>query len=154
MWQELYRIVYYYLLKLGLSHADAEDIAQEVLLSTYLHLDSIQDGNLKFYVLATAKNKYIDFLRKNKREFTVQSLGDFDVNNFSEIHQIENREVLKKAINKLNLTEQKLFYFKYYLGMTNPEISSLLKISPDSVKTMLWRLRKKVKEYLEKEEEN
>ncbi|GAV25390.1 DNA-directed RNA polymerase subunit sigma [Carboxydothermus islandicus] len=154
MWQELYRIVYHYLLKLGLSHADAEDIAQEVLLSTYLHLDSIHEGNLKFYVLATAKNKYIDFLRKNKREFTVPSLGEFDVNNFSEIHQIENREVIKKAICKLNLTEQKLFYMKYYLGMTNPEISSLLKISPDSVKTMLWRLRKKVKEYLKKEEEN
>jgi len=153
MWQELYRIVYYYLLKLGLSHTDAEDIAQEALLSTYLHLDSIHDGNLKFYVLATAKNKYIDFLKKNKKEFTVPSLDDFALTNFSEI-QIEYREVLKKAINKLNLTEQKLFYFKYYLGMTNTEISSLLKISPDSVKTMLWRLRKKVKEYLKKEEEN
>jgi len=151
MWQELYRMVIHYLLRLGLSHADAEDIAQETLLSTYLHLDSIQEGKLKSYALAAARNKYIDFLRKNKKEFTVSVIGDFCIKNFSEIYQIENKEILKKALSNLNLTEQKLFYMKYNLGMTNKEISSLFDTSPDSVKTMLWRLRKKVKEYLEEE---
>ncbi len=44
MWQELYKTVLRYLLRLGLSRQDAEDMAQEALLSTYLHLDSIQPG--------------------------------------------------------------------------------------------------------------
>lgn len=154
MWQDLYRLVFHYLLNLGISHADAEDIAQEALLSTYLHLDGIQGGKLKSYILATARNKYIDFLRKNTKELTVSAVGDFCLGNLSEIHQIENREVIKKALNKLKPAEQRLFYMKYSLEMTNAEISSLLKISPDSVKTMLWRLRKKVRKYLEEEVES
>ncbi|WP_026486658.1 RNA polymerase sigma factor [Caldanaerobius polysaccharolyticus] len=151
MWQDLYRIVFHYLLKLGVSRADAEDIAQEALLSTYLHLDSIQDGKLKPYVLATARNKYIDFLRKNKKEFTVSSIGSFCISNFPEIHQIENKEIIENAINKLSITEQKLFYMKYSLGMTNHEISFVLKTSTDTVKAMSWKLRKKLKEYLKEE---
>jgi len=55
MWQDLCRLVFHYLLGLGISKADAEDLAQETLLSTYLHLDGIQDGKLKSYVLLTAK---------------------------------------------------------------------------------------------------
>lgn len=149
MWQDLYKLVFHYLLSLGISHTDAEDVTQETLLSTYLHLDGIQDGKLKSYVLATARNKYIDLLRKNKKEIPVSF--DKDMSNFSQIYNIENREVIKEAFNKLSPSEQKLFYLKYSLEMTNGDIAILLKTNPDSVKTMLWRLRKKVKEYLDEE---
>jgi len=153
MWQDLYRLAFQYLLKLGMSYYDAQDMAQETLLCVYLHLDSIQEGKLKSYVFAAAKNKYIDFFRKNKKEFAMPDSDDFCISSFSEI-QIENKEVIKKALSKLSPAEHKLFHMKYSLGMTNAEISSALKITPDSAKTMLWRLRKKLKEHLKKEEES
>ena len=152
MWENLYRLVFHYLLGLGISKADAEDLAQETLLSTYLHLDGIQDGKLKSYVLVTAKNKYIDLLRKNKKEIPISYLED--ISNFSEIHNIENREAITRAIKKLSLTEKKLFYLKYRLEMTNVDIAILLKTNPNTVKTTLWRLRKKIKEYLDEEGQN
>lgn len=71
MWQELYKTVFRYLLKLGLPRQDAEDMAQEALLSTCLPLDGIRPGKLHAYLLATARHKCIDFLRKNNREFAV-----------------------------------------------------------------------------------
>jgi RNA polymerase sigma-70 factor (ECF subfamily) len=154
MWQDLYKTVFRYLLKLGLSYTDAEDVAQEALLSTYLHLDSIQEGKLKTYLLTTAKHKYIDFLRKNGREFITPIISDFCMSEFAQIHQIENKDVMQRALNKLNLNEQKLFYMKYNLELTNAEISALLKTTPDSVKVMLYRIRKKLKEYLEGEAES
>ncbi|MCF6095769.1 sigma-70 family RNA polymerase sigma factor [Thermovorax subterraneus] len=149
MWQELYKLVFHYLLSLGISRADAEDIAQETLLSTYLHLDGIQDGKLKYYVLATAKNKFIDFIRRNKKEIPVSSVEDSEY--FSQIRNIENKEVIKNVVNKLTPSEKKLFYLKYSLEMTNSDIAILLNTNTDSVKSMLWRLRKKLKEYLEEE---
>jgi len=152
MWQDLYRLVFHYLLGLGISKADAEDIAQETLLSTYLHLDGIQDGKLKSYVLVTARHKYIDLLRKNKKEIPISFVED--VGNFSETLNIENREAIKEAVNKLTPAEQKLFYLKYNLEMTNADIAIFFKTNPNSVKTMLWRLRKKIKEYLDKGAEN
>jgi RNA polymerase sigma-70 factor (ECF subfamily) len=154
MWLDLYKTAFRYLLKLGLPYTDAEDIAQEALLSTYLHLDSIQEGKLKTYLLTTAKHKYIDFLRKNGREFITPIISDFCMSEFAQIHQIENKDVMQRALNKLNLNEQKLFYMKYNLELTNAEISSLLKTTPGSVKVMLYRIRKKLKEYLEGEAES
>lgn len=152
MWQELYRLAFCYLLKLGMSHDDAEDAAQETLLFVYLHLDGIGEGKLKSYVYATAKNKYIDFLRKRKKQFAVADIDDFCMSSLSEIHRIENKDLLEKVISRLNVAEQRLFHMKYNLGMTNAEISSGLNITPDSTKAMLWRLRKKLKEYIKEEE--
>ncbi|SHM86559.1 RNA polymerase sigma-70 factor, ECF subfamily [Caldanaerovirga acetigignens] len=149
MWQDLFKLVFHYLLSLGISKADAEDIAQETLLSTYLHLDGIQEGKLKYYVLATAKNKFIDFMRRNKKEIAVSSFDDLQ--NFSPICNIEDKEAIKDVVNKLTPSEKKLFYLKYNLEMTNSDIAILLNTNTDSVKSMLWRLRKKIKEYLEEE---
>ncbi|HAA80649.1 MAG TPA: sigma-70 family RNA polymerase sigma factor, partial [Thermoanaerobacter sp.] len=49
---------------------------------------------------------------------------------------------------------QKLFYLKFILEMSNEEISSYLKTNSNTVKTMVWRLRKKLKEYLKEEEKS
>lgn len=97
MWQDLYKAAFYYLLKLGVPQADAEDIAQEALLSTYLNLDGIQEGKLKAYVLTAARNKYTDYLRKTKKDMTVSIIDVFPQSTFSEFQQIENKEVIKKS---------------------------------------------------------
>jgi len=154
MWQDLYKAAFYYLLKLGVPQADAEDIAQEALLSTYLNLDGIQEGKLKAYVLTAARNKYTDYLRKTKKDMTVSIIDVFPQSTFSEFQQIENKEVIKKAVNRLTLNEQKLFYLKFILEMSNEEISSYLKTNSNTEKTMVWRLRKKLKEYLKEEEKS
>jgi len=154
MWQGLYKAAFYYLLKLGVPQADAEDIAQEALLSTYLNLDGIQEGKLKAYVLTAARNKYTDYLRKTKKDVIVSIIDVFPQSTFSEFQQIENKEVIKKAVNRLTLNEQKLFYLKFILEMSNEEISSYLKTNSNTVKTMVWRLRKKLKEYLKEEEKS
>lgn len=153
MWQELYRIAFYYLLSLGMSHDDAEDAAQETLLFVYLHLDGIREGKLKSYVYAAAKNKYIDFLRKRKKQVAVADIDDFFTNTFPEIHRIENKDLITKVISRLSASEKRLFHMKYDLGMTNAEISSALNITPDSTKTMICRLKSKLKKYLKEEEE-
>ncbi|MDP9750770.1 RNA polymerase sigma factor [Thermoanaerobacter pentosaceus] len=154
MWQGLYKAAFYYLLKLGVPQADAEDIAQEALLSTYLNLDGIQEGKLKAYVLTAARNKYTDYLRKTKKDVIVSIIDVFPQSTFSEFQQIENKEMIKKAVNRLTLNEQKLFYLKFILEMSNEEISSYLKTNSNTVKTMVWRLRKKLKEYLKEEEKS
>lgn len=131
-----------------------KNIAQEALLSTYLNLDGIQEGKLKAYVLTAARNKYTDYLHKAKKDVTVSIIDVFPQNTFLEFQQIENKEVIKKAVNRLTHNDQKLFYLKFILEMSNKEISSYLKTNSNTVKTMVWRLRKKLKEYLKEEEKS
>ncbi|SFE54638.1 RNA polymerase sigma-70 factor, ECF subfamily [Thermoanaerobacter thermohydrosulfuricus] len=119
-----------------------------------MNLDGIQEGKLKAYVLTAARNKYTDYLRKTKKDVAVSIINVFPQSTFSEFQQIENKEVIKKAVNRLTLNEQKLFYLKFILEMSNEEISSYLKTNSNTVKTMVWRLRKKLKEYLKEEEKS
>lgn len=149
MWDHLYQVALRYLLRLGLSYAEAEDIAQEALLSTYLHVDSIQEGKLISYLLATARNRCIDLARRNSREIIGLDIGRGYPGKGSEIEQIETKEAVDRALSRLNLTEQKLFCLKYRLDLTTAEISARLNTSPNTVKALLWRLRKKLREYLE-----
>lgn len=151
MWQELYEAALRYLLRLGLSRQDAEDLAQEALLSTYLNLDGIEPGKLHAYLLTAAKNKYIDFLRKNKKVCAVPLVDEICTGGLKETDRLEGEEVLRRALAMLGRSEQKLFLLKYRMGLTNAEISSLLNVSPDSVKAMIWRVRRKLRDYLKKE---
>lgn len=149
MWERLYRIAVGYLLRLGLSPADAEDIAQEALISTYLHADGVPEGRLTAYVMAVAKNRYVDLVRKNRREFAGLSLDPGSPAWPSETDRIETRVEIERALGRLNLTEQKLFHLKYSLDLSTAEISARLNTSRHTVKTLLWRLRRKLREYLE-----
>lgn len=151
MWQELYETALRYLLRLGLSRQDAEDLAQEALLSTYLNLDGIGPGKLHAYLLAAARHRYIDFLRKSKKVCAVPLVDEIFTGDLTETGQVEGKEVLREALAALSRSEQKLFLLKYQMGLTNAEISSLLNISPDSVKAMLWRVRRKLRDYLAEE---
>lgn len=153
MWQELYEIVFRYLRKQGLSPMDAEDLAQETLLATYLHLGGIAEGKLKAYLLAAAKHKYIDFLRKRAKTSAAPLADLFPMMSTEEPYQqTESRETIKAALRKLSPGERQLLNLKYILGLTSADIASLLHVKPDSVKAMLYRIRRKVKEHLQEEE--
>ena len=46
---------------------DTEDLVQDVLLSTYLHFEKIQQkGNLLHYMIRAARNRAISFWRRQK----------------------------------------------------------------------------------------
>ena len=81
MWQELYRLTYRYLKGLGLTHEDAEDLAQETLVTAYLHLDEVRTVKLKAWLFTVARHKYIDWLHRTKKEvalvnFSAEELAD------------------------------------------------------------------------------
>lgn len=154
MWQELYKTALRYLLRLGVSRQDAEDLAQEALLSIYLNLDGIEPGKLCAYLLAAARHKHIDFLRKSKKIRAVTLVDEILTGELVEAGQVECQEALERALAALSSSEKRLFLLKYQMGLTSAEISSLLGIRPDSVKAMLWRVRKKLRDYLEREEES
>ncbi|HHV78368.1 MAG TPA: sigma-70 family RNA polymerase sigma factor [Firmicutes bacterium] len=153
MWQELYEVAYHYLLRLGLASADAEDLAQEALVSTYLHLDGIQQGKLRAYVLAAARSKYLDFVERRHRDCLLTAREGYRVACArQEAECLEDKERVQAAMERLKPTEKKVFLMKYYMGLSAKEIASLMGTSADCVKTTLWRLRRRLKSYFEGED--
>ena len=131
--------------------ADAEDVAQEGMLSMLRYLECM-DADKKQHGLAVriAKHCCMDMVRKRKRA-TVVSFEDItppnrDVSS-SPHEELEAKEIHKAmttAIEHLKPSERQLFELRQIEGSSLDEIAEQTGISKPSIKSMLSAARKKV----------
>lgn len=141
-------IVYRYLRKLGISHHDSEDIVQETAYRYMLYYDSVNPSKIRSWLIRVALNLYLDQQRKKRNHGFVLS----DVLISHEKEETPEEIYLKKERNitlincllKLNPHYQELLFLKYSIGLSYQEISNLLDVRLHSVKTNLYRARKKL----------
>jgi RNA polymerase sigma factor (sigma-70 family) len=143
-------IVYRYLLKFGIPKMDAEDAVQEAAYKYLLYFDSIKNSKIRSWLIRVGLNSYYDQCRKQ---------GRFELNLNEELLKVDIKELpetiflkkernseLGKALSQLKPHFQELLLLKYQSGLTYEEISKLLEIRVSSIKTNLFRARKKLEE--------
>lgn len=145
-------IIYRYLIKLGCSKEDADDIVQDTFYKALKYIDGIQTDKLSSWLFKVAINKYYDLCRKNNRyihvsideEIFKESLTD---KNLSEDYllNLERKEEILKVLNSISDIQKNLLIFKYELDLSYKEISELLDINENTVKTYLFRAREQFK---------
>ena len=59
-------VIYKYLVKIGCSHADAEDIVQSTFLKAFVYLDAIDAEKISSWLFKVALYQYYDLCRKQK----------------------------------------------------------------------------------------
>lgn len=59
-------IIYRYLVKIGCSYTDAEDIVQDTLLKAIIYLEVIKSDKIASWLFKVALDSYKDLCRKNK----------------------------------------------------------------------------------------
>lgn len=133
-----------YLIRLGASRADAEDIVQDTVYKGLLYLDSIVPDKFSAWLYRVALNRYYDMLRKRKRiEWSIEEATVED----SEIPEDillrkERREEIERVMEALTPIYKQLLILKYELDFSYREISDLVGIREEMVKTYLYRARK------------
>ncbi|WP_248734916.1 RNA polymerase sigma factor [Neobacillus rhizosphaerae] len=139
-------IVYRYLRKLNISHADAEDIVQETAYKYLLYSDTIQSSKIRSWLIRVALNFHYDQCRKKKRyDFYLNNeILDTDIQTDPEalILVKERKDLLEHALSKLKPRYRELLLLKYQTELSYEEISALLELSVSLVKTNLFRARK------------
>ena len=153
MWQELFVLIYRYLRGRGLSHSDAEDLAQDTLLVTYQHLDGIEPGKLHGWVRAVARNKHIDWTRMHARTVLVaeapestDAMDDPAVAAFL----AEDRDAVLSLLSSLSAPDRQLLELKYIDDCTVEEVADALGRSVNTTKVGLFRARKRLRAQIEK----
>ncbi|WP_268807952.1 RNA polymerase sigma factor, partial [Lysinibacillus parviboronicapiens] len=77
---EILKFVYAYLIKMGASKEDAEDIIQDTAYKFLQYIDSVQFDNIQSWLFRVAVNQYYDLSRKKSRrrdillKFNVQEI--------------------------------------------------------------------------------
>lgn len=143
-------IVFRYLLKKGISSEDAEDAVQEAAYRYLLYYDSINILKIRSWLIRVALNCYYDQCRKYGRfQFELnEELLEVDIKEHPEaiFLEKERKNELGHALSRLKPLFQELLLLKYQSRLSYEEISSVLGISISSIKTNLYRARKKLEE--------
>lgn len=151
--EELYRNYYRKLLcfTLQLTGGDrtlSEDLVQDTFIRALQNMHVLLELNemqKRTWLYKTAKNLFIDAMRKSRRE---QTLKDTDIGE-DDLSFID----VKELCQKLTKEERQLYHLRYELDYNSAEIGELLFLASSTVRVKLMALRKRLKElYLERKE--
>ena len=143
------------------SHAEADDVTQDVFVRVYESLKKFRsDSSFYTWLYRIATNVSLNALRKRKARLFV-SLEDAGISIESEIdgphEQLDRSQylaALEKAIAKLPAKQKLVFVMRYYEEMPYEEISRILKRSEGGLKANYFHALKKIQKYVRKEMDN
>jgi len=129
---------------------EAEDLAQETFIKAYKKFDTLkEDVKVKSWFFSIARNVAVDFFRKNKNQPV--SLDNTALENYSnanaidQITQVASAEIayeLKQCVERLNHEDRMIIRLLYYEGFSYKEISGLLNMNTNTLKSRLHRARR------------
>ncbi len=136
----------------------AEDIVQNVFLKLYDNMDTIRNKNsIKFWLFTATRNEILTLFRSKKvksDQFNVSDVNEIEIASNELLQdQIEKKELGEIILNELekeNEEQREVFFLKEYGGLSYKEISDLMKISEDLVKSRLYNTRQRLINRLKK----
>ena len=138
---------------------DAEEITQDVFIQINNSISKFQEkSSLKTWIYRITINKCLDFIKhKNSQKrffiFGKKSQNEFEIENVSNFEHpgilLENKEkskLLFEIINELGENQKTAFLLSKIDGLSNPEISEIMKLSISSVESLVFRAKSTLKE--------
>lgn len=154
MWQTLYAAAYRCLRDRGVPHADAEDLAQETLLTAYRSLDGIEPDKLHAWVRAVARNKHVDLLRRRGHVVVTDAVPDRTDPADGPLEALlaaANREEVRLLLESLSPEDRQLVELKYVDDLSLQEVAAKVGRSVNTVKVGLFRARKRLRARIQNE---
>ncbi len=145
--------LYWQIRRIVLSHDDADDVLQNVLLKAWTHIEDFHgDSRLSTWLFRIAVNESIDFVRK-KKNMSVVSADDGEIGIANQLladnyfDGDETQALLQEAIAQLPDVQRTVFNLRYFEDMKYSEISALLKTSEGALKASYHIAVKKISDY-------
>ena len=142
--------------KIGDFHI-AEEITQDIFLNVYKKLQTLKNPNrFAGWLYVIASRRCIAWLKKKRipmksldamppEELEELAYAQYRAERQEEIVSEQRREVVKNLLQKLPESERTVVTLHYLGDMTCEDISKLLGVSPNTVKSRLHRARKRLK---------
>jgi RNA polymerase sigma-70 factor, ECF subfamily len=134
---------------------EADDIGQEVFIRFYKSIDSFRgESALSTYLTRIAINLSLNEItrRKRKRFFSFDKMMEegSDIGYIEDSGKLkENKEILEKALQKLEAKYRSVLVLRLIDGYTTEETAKILNIPLGTVLSRLARAQSKLKEYLQ-----
>ena len=157
IYKDYYGIVYKYLFCLTHNKDLSEDLAQETFVKMIKNIDKFSGkSKLSSWICEIAKNNWIDYLRKNKRQIEIVNGNKEDKeieiqseqNIEDEFIEKEDRDKVYEKINSLDEVSKKVMYLRVQGDLSFKEIGDILGKSENWARVTFYRSKQKLKEEL------
>lgn len=166
IFEQYYKRVYYAAYRVIKDQDLAEDITQETFMKAFKNLHTVQDvEKMGAWLSIIATRTAIDHLRRLNRwnDFTTSDVyidTGADVTRLDHISTVETglektyvKELLLEEIDKLKPDHKEVLLLFYHHDLTYEEIATLLDVQLATVKSRMFRAKKKLKESIEQQPE-
>ncbi len=124
----------------------SQDIVQESFMKLWIKRKDIDATKGKSYLYTTAYHTLIDYVRKNSRNTSMESMESIQIesdNSYSDL-----KEILHNAVDKLPDIQRSVILLRDYEGYSYQEIGEITNLSESQVKVYIYRARVFLKKYI------
>ena len=151
------KLVYNVLYQMVRSHEAASDLTQDTFLKAYRALSTFrQEARFKPWLMRIATNGGLNWIRDHKSEESLE--GMLEENPLAEPQGRENVEeevewrlsqaLLSDALSELPARHRHVFILRYQHDMTYEDIAAAVGEPPTTIKSLLFRIRERLRKML------
>ena len=150
--------LYWHIRKIVATHDNANDVLQNTFIRVYKGIQNFKgNSSLHTWMYRIAYNESIRFLEKNKIKTTFSLSDDNNdyLKNLTEDVYFDGNEIqlkLHDIISKLSEKQQRVFQMKYFDDLSFRQISEILDVSENTLKSSYYSVVKTIEEQISKEE--
>ena len=143
--------------------ADAADLTQDTFLRAYRALEKAGDAlNVSAWLHRIAVNACLDVLRRRRRvSWLPWPAAWHDAHSASRLDDPENhliasetQRAVRRALDALSPRARQALILREYEGLSYAELGAVLGVSPQAVKSILFRAREEFRKHYEAPEAN
>ncbi|NCO62306.1 MAG: RNA polymerase sigma factor [Flavobacteriales bacterium] len=144
--------LYWHIRKIVITHDNANDVLQETFIRIFRGMDSFKEkSSLHTWMYKIAYNESLRFIEKNKIQTSVSIEQDHNtyIKNLTQDEFFNGNELQLKfneIISKLPSKQQRVFQMKYFDDLSFREISDLLDISENTLKSAYYTAVKTIED--------
>jgi len=144
--------LYWHIRKIVITHDNANDVLQETFIRIFRGMDSFKEkSSLHTWMYKIAYNESLRFIEKNKLQTSVSIEQDHNtyIKNLTQDEFFNGNELQLKfneIISKLPSKQQRVFQMKYFDDLSFREISDLLDISENTLKSAYYTAVKTIED--------
>jgi len=155
LFDHYYKDIYTYLYSLSRDASLSEDLTSEVFLEVVKSIATFRgESDIKTWLFSIARHKWYAYLRKKNTQIQAESIHNLYDSNFIENQHFsfpsDLEQIIKTLLNNESGIAKDVFQLRLN-GYSYFEISEKLNISESSARVIFFRMKTKIKKYLEKE---
>jgi RNA polymerase sigma-70 factor (ECF subfamily) len=145
--------VYYQIKRMGIEHADADDIAQQVWIKVWHKLSGFKmESEFGTWIFRIAYNETLNFIQKNKRKAsTIISDTATSLPNPTETKDPSGSEIeisLERAILQLPHKQRIVFMLRYFEAYSYEQIGEIMQTTVGGAKANFHQAVKKIENFI------